>query len=103
MEKKNFAEIFRYTDENKVEKKIPIVIPMIQRDYVQGRSSATEIRKSLVKATSSASVQQGPTFQAFPIFGLCSPSGNATIAPSARADWAICEPYAQLSAEPPIG
>ena len=50
MDKKNFAEIFRYTDENKVEKKIPIVIPMIQRDYVQGRSSATEIRKSFVKA-----------------------------------------------------
>ena len=50
MDKKNFAEIFKYTDENKVEKKIPIVIPMIQRDYAQGRSSATEIRKSFVKA-----------------------------------------------------
>ena len=37
-------ELNRYTDENKVEKKIPIVIPMIQRDYAQGRSSATEIR-----------------------------------------------------------
>lgn len=50
MDKKNFSEIFKYTDEHQVENKIPIVIPMIQRDYAQGRSSASEIRKSFVKA-----------------------------------------------------
>lgn len=49
MDKKNFTDLFTYTDENKVEKKIPIVIPMIQRDYAQGRTSAAEIRKSFVK------------------------------------------------------
>lgn len=50
MDKKNFSELFTYTDENNIEKKIPIVIPMIQRDYAQGRSSASDIRKSFVKA-----------------------------------------------------
>ncbi|MCM1519842.1 MAG: DUF262 domain-containing protein [Lachnoclostridium sp.] len=50
MDKKTFKEIFRYTDERGVEHNIPIVIPMIQRDYAQGRSSASEIRKSFVKA-----------------------------------------------------
>lgn len=49
MDKKKFSELFIYTDENKIEKNIPIVIPMIQRDYAQGRSSATEIRKLFVK------------------------------------------------------
>lgn len=50
MDKKKFSELFTYKDENNIEKKISIVIPMIQRDYAQGRSSATEIRKSFVKA-----------------------------------------------------
>lgn len=50
MDKKTFPELFSFTDENKITKEIPIVIPMIQRDYAQGRSSAKEIRKSFVKA-----------------------------------------------------
>lgn len=50
MDKKKFSELFTFTDKNKVEQEISIVIPMIQRDYAQGRSSATEIRKSFVKA-----------------------------------------------------
>ncbi|MDE6522688.1 MAG: DUF262 domain-containing protein [Muribaculaceae bacterium] len=50
MDKKTFPELFSFTDENKTTKDIPLVIPMIQRDYAQGRSSAEEIRKSFVKA-----------------------------------------------------
>lgn len=56
MDKKNFSELFTITDENNNEKNIPIVIPMIQRDYAQGRSTASEIRKSFVKAIYNALV-----------------------------------------------
>lgn len=49
MDKKTFKEIFRYTDDHGTDHNIPVVIPMIQRDYAQGRSSASEIRKSFVK------------------------------------------------------
>lgn len=57
MDKKKFSEVFTYTDENKLSSKIPIVIPMIQRDYAQGRSSASEIRKSFVKAIHKALIE----------------------------------------------
>ena len=57
MDKKNFSEVFTYTDENNVSSKIPIVIPMIQWDYAQGRSSASEIRKSFVKAIHKALIE----------------------------------------------
>lgn len=49
MEKITFPQLFTYTDENNITKDINIVIPMIQRDYAQGRSSAKNIRKSFVQ------------------------------------------------------
>lgn len=56
MDKKTFSELFTHTDEHKIVKNIPIVIPMIQRDYAQGRSTASDIRSSFVKALHKALV-----------------------------------------------